>query len=194
MSDKPARLTKLSKIVKYKLEEDTVNLRYSGLSYQQIADQLNASGKVPKEDPIDKWTVMRFLDRFSDVQKEVIRENKQRLVKVVNNSIDIAQEASSIFSKTKQLLEEMEEDARENGKLVNPYQFKAVASELRELLKFMTDVQKELIDYSNVRKFIEIVINAVREECPEKLPAIVDRLKAAKTSGLISDIVNEGNE
>jgi len=43
----------VSKIVKYNLEQDTINLRQAVLSYQRIADELNATGKVPEDDPIN---------------------------------------------------------------------------------------------------------------------------------------------
>lgn len=184
--------TKQSKIVKYRLEEDCVNLRMSGMSYQQIADELNASGKVPDNDPIDKYVVMRFLEKLPEINKQLVREDKRRLLQVVNNNLDIIHEISSLFNKTKSLLELMEDEAYEKGKHVNPYQYKAVASEMRELLKQMTEIQKEINDYNNIRKFMEIVLTTLREEVPDKLPIIVEKLKLARSTQWFADIMKRG--
>lgn len=181
--------TKQSKIVQYKLEEDCVNLRKLGYSFQKIADELNASGKVPEDDPIDKYVVMRFLEKIPEVQKQLVRENKGRLLEVVNTNFDIIHEVNHLFGKTKALLEAMEEDAYEKGKLVDPYRFKAVASEMRELLKQMTDIQREINDYKNIRRFMEIVLETLQEECPDKIPIIAEKLRLAKGTTWFADIV-----
>jgi len=183
--------TKQSKIVKYKLEEDCVNLRYSGLSYQQIADELNASGKVPPDDPIDKWVVMRFLEKLPEVSRQIVQEDRRRLVQVVNNNMDIIFEVNNMFSKTKQLLEAMEEDAYNRGKFVNPYQYKAVISEMREMLKLMTEIQKEVNDYNNVRKFMEIVLSVIKEECPDKIPIIIEKLRLTKGTNWFAEFMSK---
>lgn len=183
--------TKQSKIVKYKLEEDCVNLRYSGLSYQQIAEELNASGKVPPDDPIDKWVVMRFLEKLPEVSRQIVKEDRRRLVQVVNNNMDIIFEVNNMFSKTKQLLEAMEEDAYNRGRFVNPYQYKAVVSEMREMLKLMTEIQKEVNDYNNVRKFMEIVLSVIKEECPDKIPIIIEKLRLAKGTNWFAEIMSK---
>lgn len=194
MSDLPVvSTTKQSKIVRYKLEEDVVNLRKAGLSYQQIADELNQSGKVPEEDPLDKYVVMRFLDKLPELAKEIVKEDKRRLIAVVNNNLDISYEVQSLFSKSKALLESMEDDAYNNGRTLDPYRFKAVVSEMREMLKQMTEIQKEINDYNNVRKFMEIVLMTLKEECPEKIPIIAERLKLAKGTQWFADIVARGN-
>lgn len=172
--------TNKSKIVKYKLEEDCVNLRKSGLSYQEIAEELNASGKVPEDDPIDEYVVMRFLKKIPQVTKQLVKEDKKRLLQVVNTNFDILHEINTLFGKTKSLLENMEADAYDKGKLINPYQFKAIVSEMREMLRQMMEIQKEMNDYENVRMFMEIVLETLQKEAPDKLPIIVEKLKMAK--------------
>lgn len=184
--------TKQSKIVKYKLEEDVVNLRQSGLSYQQIADELNASGKVPPDDPIDKYVVMRFLEKLPEIQKQIVKEDKRRLIQVVNNNLDIIHEVTSLFQKTKNLLEMMEDEAYQRGTHVNPYKFKAVVSEMRELLKQMIEIQKEINDYNNVKMFMNIVLQVLREECPDKIPIIAEKLRIAKGTAWFADMMNRG--
>lgn len=183
--------TKKSKIVKYKIEEDVVMLRQSGMSYQQIADELNQSGKVPKDDELDKYVVLRFLEKLPQVQQQIIREDKKRLVEVVNTNLDIVHEVSALFGKTKNLLNHMEEDAFAKGRSLDPYRFKAVASEMREMLKQMTEIQREINDYDNIRKFMEIVLNTLKEECPEQIPVISQRLKMTKGTTWFSDMVGK---
>lgn len=183
--------TKKSKVVRYQVEDDVVNLRKSGLSYQQIADELNASGKVPVDDPLDKYVVMRFLEKLPAIQQEIVKGDKRRLLNVVNNNMDIIYEVTSLFGKTKCLLEAMEEDAFERGKLLNPYQFKALTSEMRELLKQMTDIQREINDYDNVKKFMQIVLETLKEEAPDKLPIIVEKLRGAKGTQWFSQMVDK---
>lgn len=184
--------TKKSKIVRYKLEEDVVMLRQSGMSYQQIADEINQSGKIPEDDPLDKYVVMRFLEKLPEIQKQIVKEDKRRLVAVVNNNLDIVHEVSELFGKTKMLLQHMEDDAYDRGKTLDPYRFKAVASEMREMLKQMTEIQREINDYNNIRKFMEIVLSTLKEECPEKIPVIAARLKMTKGTTWFSDMMGRG--
>lgn len=184
------QITNQSKIVKYKLEQDCVNLKKQNLSYEKIAEELNASGKVPHDDLIDKFVVMRFLKQMPEITREVVQGNKHRLMEVVNTNLDIIHEVNSMFLKTKSILENMEQDAVDKQKSINPYAWKAVVSEMREMLKQMGDIQKEINDYDNIRKFMEIVINTLHEECPEKIPVIANKLKLAKNTQWFADILN----
>lgn len=184
--------TKKSKIVKYKIEEDVVMLRQSGMSYQQIADELNSSEKVPLDDQLDKYVIMRFLEKLPQIQQQLVREDKKRLVSVVNANMDIVHEIADLYGKTKSLLSMMEDDAIEKGRILDPYRFKAVASEMRELLKQMTDIQKEINDYDNIRKFMEIVLDTLKDEAPESIPIIAQKLKMTKGTNWFADMVSRG--
>jgi len=169
--------TKQSKITKYKLEEDVINLRKMGLSYMDIASELNNSGKVPDDDPIDKYVVARFLEKVPQVTKELVQNEKKRLLEVVNTNFDIYNEVNELFAKTKKMLDNLEENAIKGSGKIDPYRFKAISSEMRETLKFMTEIHREINDYNNVRKFMEIVITVLQEEAPEKIPIIAEKLK-----------------
>lgn len=169
-----------SKIVKYKLEDDCVSLRKAGLSYNQIAEELNGSGKIPGGDSIDKHVLKRFFAKLPEIQQEIVRGDKQRLVEVVNTNMDIVYEVSHMYERTKILLESMEEDAISKGRYVNPYQYKAVISEMREMIKQMTDIQREINDFDNVRMFMSIILDTIKEEAPDTLPLIVDKLNSVK--------------
>jgi len=189
-SKKLVSTTKQSKIVRYKIEELCVSLKRSGLSYNQIAEELNSSGKVPNDDRIDKFVVARFLEKLPELTKLVIQEDKKRLVQVVNNNMDIVHEISSLFGKTKTLLEFMEDRAANNNTVIDPYRYKALCSEMRELLKQMTDIQKDVNDYNNIKKFIEVIIGILQEECPDKIPLIVEKLKITKGTQWFADIID----
>lgn len=170
----------ISKIVLYDLEQDTVNLRQAGLSYQRIADELNASGKVPEDDQINAAIVKRFLDHIPGVNRELVKRDKRKMLAVVNNNMDIISEMTTLYGKTANLLEAMEEKANKEGSIIDPHKFKALSSEMRELLKMMIDIQKELNDYENTKKFMEIVMETVAEECPQSIPIIIERLKMSR--------------
>lgn len=181
--------TKVSKIVRYKLEKECVKLRKRGFSYQQIADELSASPNVPEDDSIDKFVVMRFLEKMPEVKKELVSSNRTRMLKAVNTNFDIIYEMSSLYGKTRTLLEAMEDDAIEKNRLVNPYQYKAIVSEMRELLGKMMDIQKEITDYQNIRAFMGIVLETLQEEAPDQIPVIVERLKLAKGTQWFANLI-----
>lgn len=166
-----------SKITKYQLEADTVALRQQGLSLQQIADELNASGKVPNDDLIDKFVVKRFLDNMPEVQREIVQSSRKRLVQAVNSKMDVIHEVGTMYNRTKQLLEHIEEQAYENNKLPSVNAWKLLSSEMTVYLRLMMDIQKEINTYDNVKKFMEVVINSVRKNAPEALPVILQELK-----------------
>lgn len=186
--------TKVSKIVKYKVEEDVINMRKAGLTYEQIAEDLNASGKIPPDDPINKDTIARFLATIPEVKRKLYRDSQKRIIKTINQSFDIIYEINSLYEKTKNLLEKMEQEAEEKGRYINPYQFKAVSSEMRELLSKMIEIQKEINDYKNVHKFMEIILQTLYEEVPDKIPIIIERLKAIKETKWFSDLLEPREE
>lgn len=170
----------VSKIIQYNLEQDTINLRQAGLSYQRIADELNASGKVPEDDQINAEIVRRFLEHIPEVSREMVRRDEKKVLAVVNNSIDIISEMTVLYGKTAKLLETMEERANEEGTVIDPHKFKALSSEMREMLKMMMEIQKEINDYENIKKFMEIVMETVSEECPQSIPRIIEKLRMSK--------------
>lgn len=184
--------TKQSKIVKYKIEQDVVTLRSEGMSYQDIADELNASGRVPADDPLDKYVVMRFLEKMPEITRKIVQEDKQRLVEIVQTNMDIVSETAGLYQRAKNIMEAMEvRAANSEYGYVDPYRFKAVASEMRELLKSMTEIQREISDAENVRKFMEIVMDVLKQECPDKIPIIADKLRVMKGTQWFSDMMKK---
>ena len=180
-----------NKIVRYKLEEDTILLKKSGLTHQQIADELNQSGKIPNNDLVTRDDVDRFMKRVPAVEKALVKESKERLMDAVNTNFDIIHEIGSLFTRTKNLLDAMEEKAAEQGRLVGAISYKAISSEMRELLRHMTEIQREINDYDNIRKFMEIVLQVIQEECPDKMPKIAERLRIAKGTQWFSTLIRK---
>lgn len=178
----------ISKIVLYNLEQDTVNLRQAGLSYQRIADELNASGKVPEDDQINADIVRRFLDHIPAVSREMVKRDEKKMLAVVNNNMDIIHEMTTLYGKTADLLNAMEDQAHKEGYILDPHKFKALSSEMREMLKMMIEIQRELNDYENTRKFMEIVMETVAEECPQSIPIIIERLKISQETQWIGQL------
>lgn len=176
----------VSTIVKYHLEQDVINLREVGLSYQKIADELNASGKVPEDDPINWEMVQRFVNHLPKLKKEVVRRDHKRMVAVVDNSIDIISEMTGLYGKAKTILDALEERATSENKSIDPYRFKAMSSEMREMLKQMTDMQKDLHDYNNTKIFMQTVMDVLQDVSPESIPIIIDRLKMNKGSNIFN--------
>ena len=93
-----------------------------------------------------------------------------------------------MYLRSKDLLDDLEDQALDNSRITSPYQYKAVASEMRESLRLMMDIQKELNDYVNIRNFMNIILNVLKEECPEKIPIIAARLKATKGTTWFSEV------
>ncbi len=180
----------ISKIVQFKLEEDVINLRKSGLSLDKIAEELASSPKIPEGESVDRFVIHRFLEKMPEIKKEIVRESKHRLIKVVNTNMDIIFEINSMFQKTKNIMEQLEVDANQKNKMVDVYRWKAVVGEMREMLKSMGDIQREINDYNNVRRFMEVVIETLSDECPEQIPTIVDKLKSTKGTQWFADILS----
>jgi len=180
---------KKGRIERFKLEVDAINLRKAGLSFQAIANELNKNPAVPEDEQIDKHVVMRFFEKIPEVQRQLVREDKKRLVQVVNQNMDIISEMNELFGKSKMLLNYMEDKAYNEGKMIDPYRFKAVSSEMREMLKQMTDVQKEISDYDNIRKFMEIVMETLKSEAPESIPTIVQKLRMAQGTNWFANMI-----
>jgi hypothetical protein len=183
-----------NKIVRYKLEEDCILLKKSGLTHQQIADELNNSGKIPNNDLITRDDVDRFMKRVPTVEKALVKQSNARLMEAVNTNFDIIHELSSLFARTKNLLDAMEKRAEEQGKLIGAMSFKAISSEMREMLRHMTDIQKEINDYENIRKFMEIVLQVLQEECPAQIPKIAERLRITKGTQWFANIVGRKDD
>ncbi|GEN36578.1 hypothetical protein [Aneurinibacillus danicus] len=182
----------IGKIELWGLEKDVIELRKMGLSYQQIVDELYRRGAVPEGEKLDKYVIKRFLDKVPEL-KTIVRGSKKRIVQAVSAELDIIYEVSLFAAKCRNLLELLEEEALENSTLPNPGHFKALSSEMREWLKMMKEIQKEIADYNNVRTFMKIVLETVKKEAPQALPSILRQMQEMKSSAWF-DGMGEGGD
>jgi MinD-like ATPase involved in chromosome partitioning or flagellar assembly len=128
--------------------------------------------------PVDQIMTVPNLSRFMnhtmpEIKREIVKKDKRRMLKVANMQIDVIGEINSLYEGAK---EKLKED-------LNAKEYKAISSEMRELLKQILELQKEVLSYENVKKFMDIVLNTVREECPEALPTILERLRVHQNTG-----------
>jgi len=181
-------------IEEFGLVDDCINLRKLGLSLDKVADELNNGGKLPENVEISPEMVGYFLRNISDYRKEIIKKSKAHLMQSINTSFNVYDEINDLYSRTKLLLLDMEEVAANKDRHVDAYRFKAVSSEMREMLRQMLEIQKEVNDYNNVRKFMEIVLETVQEEAIEALPVIIEKLKIVQGTQWFSSIMDKGRE
>lgn len=179
-------------IGRYGLTEDVINLRLAGMSLSEITDIVNS--KLPEGVTVTKTTVSNFFKALPEVQREIVKRNKKQMIKVVNNNLDIIHEIQQLFARTKRMLEEMELRAEDNDTIVSPYKFKAISSELRETLKLLMEVNKEINDLNNIKQFMAIVIEVIKEEAPQSIPIIIERLKLAKGTGWMSEVLRKADK
>lgn len=184
----PKDLHHNSKIFKLGLHDDIIYLKRLGMGYQQICDEINNSGRLTEEEFISPATVSNYLKKVPELTKEITKKDDTALMQVVSANLDIVGEVTDLYKRTKTMMENLERDAADKNKNISPYHYKAVSSEMREMLEMMIDIQKEISDYDNVRKFMEIVMRTVKEEAPETIPKIVERLKETKNTSWFSNM------
>lgn len=171
----------ISRIVKYKLEKDAILLKEAGLTHQQIADELNKNEAVKPEEPITDKVVRAFLKKYrEETARDIVKNSDKRMKECVGLQIDIIGEFGELYATAKDIMEKIERDAEAKGRSISPYHYKALVSEMRELLKMMIDIQREINDHDNIKKFMEVIINTIKDEAPDALPVISQRLKELK--------------
>lgn len=177
-----------NKVERYDLVQDLLYLHRAGYSGQEIADTLNNSGKMPDGILISRDEVNKYLKRAKETKREIAVKDKKIFLDVINTELDIMSEMQSNYMRTKTLLEAIERRAIDDNRLINPYQYKALISEMREGLSQLKEIQKELNDTNNIKRFMEVVLTTLKEECPDKIPIIAEKLKIAKETLWFSQI------
>lgn len=177
-----------NKIERFDLVQDMLYLHRAGYSGQEIAEMLTNSDKVPESVSISRDEVNKYLKKAKETKREIAVKNKKIFLDVIHTELDIMSEMQSNYMKTKTLLEALEKRALDDDRLINPYQYKALISEMREGLSQLKEIQKELNDANNIKRFMEIVLQTLKEECPDKIPIIAEKLKIAKETLWFSQI------
>lgn len=181
-----------SKIERYGLVEHAINLLkvQPRMSYAAIAEELNTIGNVPPEDLITDANVAHFARNYPEARREILLTNRQHMRKLIleGAEFDMLAQLKEMAARTAFMLEAMEEMALEEGKLPKASDYKALSSELRETLKQIENIHKEIYDMQVVREFLLEVVKTLKEVAPEALPVFIARMKGKRDN---THIVNE---
>lgn len=186
-----------SKIEKYDLVGHAINLLTvtPRMSYKDIAEELNEIGDVPEEDHITSQNVNQFSKSYPDVRREVLLANRQRMRKLVMESaeFDMLGTLKDMAARTSFMIDSMEQMSLEEGELPDAKDYKALSSELRETLKQIEGIHKEVYDMEVVREFLVEVIKTLKEVSPESLEIFITKMKGKReNSHIVSEILKGG--
>jgi hypothetical protein len=186
-----------SKIEKYGLVETTLNLLKvtPKLTYQQICDEINVIGNVPEDDLITPDNLTHFVRNFPEVRREVMLANRNHMRKLVFESaeFDMLGHLKEMAARTMSMIEIMEETALQEGKLPKASDYKALNSELRETLKQIEGIHKEIYQMEVVREFLLEVVKTLKEVSPEALSAFIAKMKGKReNSHIVSELLQGG--
>jgi hypothetical protein len=181
-----------SKIEQYGLIQEAIDLLkvQPKMTYQQIADELNAMGKCPPDEQITSENVAVFARSYPEIRREILLANRAHMRKMVleGAEFDMLGTLKDMAGRFQFMIEAMEEDAFSEGKLPNATAYKAITSELRETLKQIENIHKEVYDMDIVRQFLIEVVKTLQEVSPEALKSFIAKMKGKRES---NHIVNE---
>lgn len=181
-----------SKIEKYGVMEHAISLLkvIPKMSYTAIAEELNTIGNVPADELITDENVAQFARNYPEVRKEVLLANRQHMRKMVfeGAEFDMLGQLKEMAFNCRFLLDNLQDLALDNGQLPSGKDFKAFNSELRETLKQIEGIHKEVYDMDVVREFLVEVVKTLKDVAPEALPHFISKMKGKRENG---HIVNE---
>lgn len=181
-----------SKIEKYDLISHAINLLTvtPKMSYKQIAEELNSIGDVPEEDAITPQNVASFAKSYPEARKEILLANRQHMRKLLFESaeFDMLGLLKDMAARTAFMIDAMEQMALEEGTIPDAKDYKALSSELREILKQIEGIHKEVYDMEVVREFLIEVVKTLKEVSPEALQTFITKMKGKRENSMI---VNE---
>lgn len=186
-----------SKIEKYDLVSHAINLLTvtPKMSYKQIAEELNSIGDVPDEDAITPQNVADFAKSYPEARKEILLANRQHMRKLVFESaeFDMLGLLKDMAARTAFMIETMEQMALEEGTIPDAKDYKALSSELREILKQIEGIHKEVYDMEVVREFLIEVVKTLKEVSPEALQVFIAKMKGKRENSMIvSELLKGG--
>ncbi|WP_432400968.1 hypothetical protein [Wukongibacter sp. M2B1] len=200
-------MARQSKIEKYGLQNRALELRNNGKSYNEIAITLSKENNVK----LSSMAAKRYFDNFSQlVDKktvEVIKEDKRRVVKSINQTYDIIQTQLFISQKVLEKFNDVESIAdtvekvsdtainimKEMNIKISPHEFAVnieksisrnikdyvlLTKEVRENNKFLSDLKEKIYDFQVVQEFISIFIDKFQERDPQITQEILKEISA----------------
>lgn len=186
-----------SKIEKYDLMQPALDLLkvVPKLSYQQICDELNTIGNVPSEDLISIDNLTHLVRSMPEIRRDILLANKSQMRKLVFDSaeFDMLAHLKEMASRTAFMLDAMEEANLMEGKVMKASDYKALNSELRETLKQIEGIHKEVYQMEVVREFLLEVVRTLKEVSPEALSVFIQRMKGKReNSHIVSELLQGG--
>lgn len=186
-----------SKIEKYGLVDHALTLLKvtPKLTYQQICDELNVIGNVPPDEAITVDNLTHFVRSVPEVRREVMLANKNHMRKLVFESaeFDMLGHLKEMAARTAFMIEAMEEAYLAEGKLMKASDYKALNSELRETLKQIEGIHKEIYQMEVVREFLLEVVKTLKEVSPESLQEFIKKMKGKReNSHMVSELLQGG--
>lgn len=186
-----------SKIEKYDLVGHAISLLTvtPKMTYKAVAEELNAIGDVPQDDLVSVQNVSDFANNYPEVRREVLLANRQHMRKKIMESaeFDMLGTLKDMAGRLTFMIDAMEQFALDEGTIPDPKGYKALSSELRETLKQIEGIHKEVYDMEVVREFLVEVIKTLKEVSPESLPAFIQKMKGKRENGhIVSELLKGG--
>lgn len=203
-------MARQTKIEKYGCEEIVLNgIRADPpKSTRQIAEECSEWAGVK----ISHTAVARYIDSLHQVEqkqkKEVIQQDKRRIVKVVNQELDIIQlqyKTTERLLKRFEFVDNLPEYFKEQmDEVVNKvveggadaaylerwqadvekefkrkiYEITALNKELRENTKFLADLREKAFEFSLIQEYLSIFMGFFRDASPDAFEVAIQKVAA----------------
>lgn len=196
MANIDRRPTKITKIEEAGLVEVATKLLCvtPKLSYKEIAEQLNEIGGIT-ENKITEQNVITLRKNNKAVRSAYLTANRQRMRKLIMDSseFDMLRILKDLAARLSFSLDVLENNAIEEGEIPDAKDYKALSSELRDTLKQIKSIQKEIYDMNVVREFLVEVVKTLKETSPETLPVFISKMKGKRdNTSIVNELLRDG--
>lgn len=160
------------------------------LTYDQVAHELNVMANLTEGRKIDRLAVQAVVYRNQEVRAQLMLQNREHMRKIVleGAEFDMLHTLKDMASRLTFMIDTYEEMCITQGDLPDPHKYRALNSELRETLKFIESIHKDIYDMNIVREFLVDILQTLKETSPEAFNKFVKKVKLKKES---NSIVNE---
>lgn len=198
MSEHLPAKKRMNRIEEHGLEEHAITLLTANprLSYEQIAQELNKiAGLENADEKITKKVVFNYSKVYPEARREILLNNRKlrRELVLEGAEFDMLKIYKDQAARLTFLIDEMEQEALDEGVLPDPKSYKALSSELRETLKQIESIHKSVYDMEVVREFLKDVVDTLRDISPDALSEFTKRMKSKRDSDhVVSEILKGG--
>lgn len=177
---------KKSRIEEHNLEKEALALLTAPnrMSYEKIAEQLNEIAGLSEddEDRITKKVVFTYAKSYPDVRREMLLADRQRKREIMLSGVefDMLAMLKDMAARLMFMIDTMDEMAIDEGTIAEPKAYKALVSELREILKQIEGIHKSVYDMEVVRSFLKDVVDTLKDVSPHALEEFIKRMKGKR--------------